>query len=84
VKRIVVTGLLTVAVGRRGRVRGSGNHDAADGLAHPRPRGSGRRGGYAAGGIVLSRDGMRVIELEAGHRKPALRVLDAATLARDS
>ena len=31
-------------------------------------------------GIVLSRDGARVIELEAGHRKPALRVLDAATL----
>lgn len=31
-------------------------------------------------GIVLSRDGARIIELEAGHRKPALRVLDAATL----
>jgi len=31
-------------------------------------------------GIVLSRDGSRVIELEAGYRKPALRVLDAATL----
>jgi DNA-binding beta-propeller fold protein YncE len=32
-------------------------------------------------GIVISRDGARIIELEAGHRKPALRVLDAATLA---
>jgi YVTN family beta-propeller protein len=31
-------------------------------------------------GIVVSRDGARVIELEAGYRKPALRVLDAATL----
>jgi YVTN family beta-propeller protein len=31
-------------------------------------------------GIVLSRDGSRVIELEAGYRKPALRVLDATTL----
>jgi YVTN family beta-propeller protein len=31
-------------------------------------------------GIVLSRDGSRVIELEGGYRKPALRVLDAATL----
>ncbi|HWT06527.1 MAG TPA: bifunctional YncE family protein/alkaline phosphatase family protein, partial [Xanthomonadales bacterium] len=31
-------------------------------------------------GIVLSRDGSRLIELEAGYRKPALRVLDAATL----
>ena len=31
-------------------------------------------------GIVLSRDGSRLIELEAGYRKPALRVLNAATL----
>jgi len=31
-------------------------------------------------GIVLSRDGSRVIELEAGARKPALRVLDGTTL----
>src|ERR1700733_9051900 len=31
-------------------------------------------------GIVVSRDGARVIELEAGYRKPALRVLDATTL----
>jgi YVTN family beta-propeller protein len=31
-------------------------------------------------GIVLSRDGSRLFELEAGYRKPALRVLDAATL----
>ena len=31
-------------------------------------------------GIVVSRDGSRVIELEAGYRKPALRVLDATTL----
>lgn len=31
-------------------------------------------------GLVLSRDGSRVFELEAGHRKPALRVLDASTL----
>jgi DNA-binding beta-propeller fold protein YncE len=31
-------------------------------------------------GLVLSRDGAQVIELEGGHRKPALRVLDAATL----
>ncbi|HEY0381674.1 MAG TPA: alkaline phosphatase family protein [Candidatus Elarobacter sp.] len=31
-------------------------------------------------GIVVSRDGSRVIELEAGYRKPVLRVLDAASL----
>ena len=31
-------------------------------------------------GIVMSRDGARLIELDAGYRKPALRVLDAATL----
>ncbi|BDE04866.1 phosphoesterase [Vulcanimicrobium alpinum] len=31
-------------------------------------------------GLVLSRDGSLLIELEAGHRKPALRVFDAATL----
>lgn len=31
-------------------------------------------------GLVMSRDGSRLIELEAGYRKPALRVLDAATL----
>ncbi len=31
-------------------------------------------------GLVVSRDGLRVFELEAGYRKPALRVLDAATL----
>ena len=31
-------------------------------------------------GLVLSRDGSRVFVLEAGHRKPTLRVLDAATL----
>ncbi|MBV9440124.1 MAG: hypothetical protein JOZ24_09055, partial [Candidatus Eremiobacteraeota bacterium] len=31
-------------------------------------------------GVVLSRDGTRLIELESGHRKPALRVLDAVTL----
>jgi len=31
-------------------------------------------------GVVLSRDGTRLFELEAGHRKPALRVLDANTL----
>jgi DNA-binding beta-propeller fold protein YncE len=32
-------------------------------------------------GIVLSRDGMRAYELETGHSKPVLRVLDARTLA---
>jgi YVTN family beta-propeller protein len=32
-------------------------------------------------GIVLSRDGARAFVLETGHRKPALRVLDARTLA---
>jgi len=32
-------------------------------------------------GIVLSRDGGRAFVLETGHRKPALRVLDARTLA---
>jgi DNA-binding beta-propeller fold protein YncE len=32
-------------------------------------------------GIVLSRDGMRAFELETGHSKPVLRVLDARTLA---
>ena len=31
-------------------------------------------------GLVLSRDGSRVIELDGGHHKPALHVLDAATL----
>ncbi len=31
-------------------------------------------------GLTLSRDGSRLIELETGHQKPALRVLDAATL----
>ena len=31
-------------------------------------------------GIVVTRNGSRVIELEAGYRKPVLRVLDAATL----
>jgi DNA-binding beta-propeller fold protein YncE len=31
-------------------------------------------------GLALSRDGSRVFVLEAGHRKPALRVLDATTL----
>ncbi|HEX3550284.1 MAG TPA: hypothetical protein VHT53_07915 [Candidatus Elarobacter sp.] len=31
-------------------------------------------------GIALSRDGSRVIEAEAGYRKPVLRVLDAAAL----
>jgi YVTN family beta-propeller protein len=31
-------------------------------------------------GLVLSRDGSRLFVLETGHRKPALRVLDAATL----
>ena len=41
-------------------------------------RGRDRRN--AAAGIVVSRDGSRVIELEAGYRKPVLRVLDAATL----
>ena len=37
--------------------------------------------GTLPSGLVLSRDGTRVFELEAGFRKPALRVLDAATLA---
>jgi DNA-binding beta-propeller fold protein YncE len=32
-------------------------------------------------GIVLSRDGTRAFVLETGHRKPALRILDARTLA---
>jgi YVTN family beta-propeller protein len=31
-------------------------------------------------GLVLSHDGSRVFVLETGHRKPALRVLDATTL----
>ena len=31
--------------------------------------------------IVLSRDGTQAFELETGHRKPVLRVLDAGTLA---
>jgi YVTN family beta-propeller protein len=31
-------------------------------------------------GVVLSRDGTQLFELEAGHRKPALRILDATTL----
>jgi DNA-binding beta-propeller fold protein YncE len=36
--------------------------------------------GTLPAGIVLSRDGARVFELEAGYRKPMLRVLDAASL----
>ena len=32
-------------------------------------------------GIALSRDGTRAFVLETGHRKPALRILDARTLA---
>ena len=36
--------------------------------------------GTLPAGMVLSRDGSRVIELEAGYRKPVLRVLDAASL----
>ena len=32
-------------------------------------------------GIVVSRDGTHAYELETGHRKPVLRVLDARTLA---
>ncbi|HTD38081.1 MAG TPA: hypothetical protein VK669_11240, partial [Candidatus Limnocylindrales bacterium] len=31
-------------------------------------------------GMALSRDGSQLFELEGGYRKPALRVLDAATL----
>jgi YVTN family beta-propeller protein len=31
-------------------------------------------------GVVVSHDGSRLIELEAGYRKPALRVLDGTTL----
>jgi YVTN family beta-propeller protein len=31
-------------------------------------------------GLALSRDGSRLFELETGYKKPALRVLDAATL----
>jgi DNA-binding beta-propeller fold protein YncE len=31
-------------------------------------------------GVVVSRDGSQVFELESGHQKPALRVLDATTL----
>lgn len=31
-------------------------------------------------GIAIARDGSQVFELEGGHRKPTLRVLDAATL----
>jgi YVTN family beta-propeller protein len=31
-------------------------------------------------GIVVSRDGSEIVELENGYRKPALRVLDATTL----
>ena len=35
-------------------------------------------------GIVLSRDGSKIIELEAGYRKPALRVLDGVSLKEES
>ena len=35
-------------------------------------------------GVVVSRDGKRAFELETGHRKPVLRVLDASTLAVQS
>lgn len=36
--------------------------------------------GTLPSGLVMSHDGAHIIELEAGFRKPALRVLDAATL----
>ena len=36
--------------------------------------------GTLPAGMVLSRDGARLIELEAGYGKPVLRVLDAASL----
>ena len=36
--------------------------------------------GTLPSGLALARDGSALFELEAGHRKPALRVLDAATL----
>jgi YVTN family beta-propeller protein len=44
------------------------------------PEGAVARVGTMPQGIVMSRDGTRVIELEAGFREPALRVLDASSL----
>jgi DNA-binding beta-propeller fold protein YncE len=40
--------------------------------------------GTLPSGIVLSRDGKHAFELETGHRKPVLRMLDARTLAVQS
>ena len=45
------------------------------------PQGSVGTLGTLPTGLVLSRDGSRVIELETGYSKPTLRVLDAHTLA---
>ena len=63
------------------RRRGARHHDAARRSgASSRPQGAVAATGTLPVGIALSRDGSRVFELEAGYRKPALRVLDATTL----
>ncbi len=80
VKRIVVAGLLAVAVGGPGVLAAPGIMTLPTGWRIRGPEGPVAVVGTLPEGIVISRDGLRVIELEAGHRKPALRVLDAATL----
>jgi len=47
------------------------------------PQGAVASVGTLPEGLALSRDGSRLFELENGYRKPALRVLDAATLREE-
>jgi len=79
-KRIVVLGLLAVAVAGGAAFAAAGITTLPTGWRVRGAEGPVAVVGTLPEGIVLSRDGLRVIELEAGHRKPALRVLDAATL----
>jgi len=80
VKRIVVSGLLLVALAGAAVFAAPAVTMLPTGWRIRGPEGPAAVIGTLPEGLVISRDGLRVIELEAGHRKPALRVLDAATL----
>jgi DNA-binding beta-propeller fold protein YncE len=79
-QRIVVTIALIVALAGAAVIAAPGITTLPTGWQIRGAQGPVAIVGTLPAGIVISRDGARVIELETGHQKPALRVLDAATL----
>ncbi|MEA2664561.1 MAG: hypothetical protein QOI11_1505 [Candidatus Eremiobacteraeota bacterium] len=83
IRAILITAAWTAALGTAAVIAAPGLTTLPTAWRIRGPEGAVATVGTLPSGIVLSRDGTRAIELEAGYANRTLRVLDAATLREE-